>query len=293
MDKKIRTQFDLNKISEVYRNNPNYKILNLNHGDQRCIIYFSSNGLYYPNQDSIFEREIMKKDRFEWGKNILMSVKKVIFVRDIMKQWYLTGINQEISSIDKLAGFLKKETEGLEIICVGSSAGGYAATLFGTLLKARCVFNFSGQFSLEHILHFPESRYKNQTLVKYENDPYYRQYYSIIDLVKNSDVPIFYFYPAKSQIDVEQSDLIEDLKNVYAFKFNSKRHGATCFVINFIDLFDLDIKEIIEIHSVYRNKLIKQIEFSLKISGFKKTLKYLGFQQPMILFKKLNKSVIG
>lgn len=293
MNKEIKTQFDLKKISEIYNNHQNYKVINFNHDDRRCIIYFSSNGLYYPNQDSIFEREIIKKDRFEWEKNILVSVRKVIFVRDIMKQWYLTGVNQEISSIDKLAEFLKQETEGLDIICVGSSAGGYAATLFGTLLKARCVFNFSGQFSLEDILQSAESRYKNPILVKHENDHSYRQYYSIIDFIRNGTVPIFYFYPAKCQIDVKQSDMIKDLKNVYEFKFNTKRHGNTCYIINFIDLFNLNISKIIDLHSAHQDKLINPMEFSLKISGVEKTIKYLGFQMPMMLFKKLRKSVFG
>ena len=58
------------------------------------------------------------------------------FVRDVYKQWYLKGVNAEIDSIEKLYEFLKAETEGYQIVTVGSSAGGYAAVLFGYLLNA-------------------------------------------------------------------------------------------------------------------------------------------------------------
>jgi hypothetical protein len=289
---KIQTQFDINKMIEVYTEYPNYKILNFDNHSNKCVIYFSSNGLYYPNTNHVFEREIIKKNRFEWEKNILKSAKKVIFIRDITKQWYLTGINSEINTIGKLFSFLHQETLGLEVICVGGSAGGYAATLFGSLLKAKCIFNFSGQFCLDYILDDPKdptSREKNLTLVKYENNIEYRQYYSIIDIVKNNNVPIFYFYPARCTIDIFQNELVRSIDNVYQFPFKSTAHGKTCYIINFVDLFDLESKQIIELCLENKHNEIRPIDFSIRVSGLQKTAKYLGLYLPSMTFKKIVK----
>lgn len=289
MSGKLRTQFDLDKMIEVYTKYPNYKILNLDNNYNKCVIYFSSNGLYYPNTEHVFEREIIEKNRFEWEKNILKSAKKVIFIRDVTKQWYLTGINSTIDTIAKLFDFLKQETQGLEVVCVGSSAGAYAATLFGSLLKAQCVFNFSGQFCLNHILEDPIARQKNFTLVKYENDINYRKYYSIIDIIKSNDVPICYFYPARCEIDISQKDLVKDINNIYRFPFKSAIHGKTCYLINFVDLFDLELDQIKKLCLKNKGNEISPVNFSINISGFQKTAKYLGIQLPSMVFKKIIK----
>jgi hypothetical protein len=291
MSGELRTQFDLDKMIEIYSKYPNYKVLNLDNHYNKCVIYFSSNGLYYPNTEYVFEREIIEKNRFEWGKNILKCAKKVIFIRDVTKQWYLTGINSKINTIGKLYDFLKQETQGLEVICVGSSAGGYAATLFGSLLKAQCVFNFSGQFCLNHILEDPIARQKNPTLVKHENDINYCRYYSIIDIIKNNNVPIFYFYPARCKIDIWQKDLVKDIENIYPFPFKSAIHGTTCYIINFVDLFDLELEQIKKLCPENKCNEISPVNFSIKISGFQKTAKYLGIQLPLMICNKILKLV--
>lgn len=34
--------------------------------NDRCIIFFSGNGLYYPNEKSIFEQTVSLNNRYEW-----------------------------------------------------------------------------------------------------------------------------------------------------------------------------------------------------------------------------------
>jgi hypothetical protein len=287
MNKKIRTQFEIERMTEVYANGINYKILDIENSSKTCILYFSSNDLYFPNTEAVFEKQIIYKNRFEWIRNVPSFVEKVIFLRDITKQWYLTGIGDRMNSIEKLYKFLEKETRDMDVISVGSSAGGYAASLFGSMLKASCVFNFSGQFSLNHILEDPISRQKNLTLTKYENNPDYLKYYSIVEIIKSANIPIFYFYPAKSKIDVDQCNFIQSLENVYKFPFSTSRHGIPCYLINMVDLFNLDVDEVIQLHSEYQNMNIRPINFSLRVSGYKKTVKYLGIQLPMMALKKI------
>jgi hypothetical protein len=272
---KINTQFDIPEMMDVYANHLNYEIIDFKNGDDRCFIYFSGNGLYVPNNSETFQREIIENNRFEWKRNIPRFAKKVIFLRDVTKSWYFEGINTNINTIEKLACFLEEQTRGLNVICVGNSAGGYAATLFGCLLNASHIFNFSGQYSLLHILQTEHDRALNPTLVKYENTEEYRKYFSIVDYIKTSQTRVFYFFPGKYNDDIAQSKLVENIKTVYEFKFNGKSHGSTCFEINFLDLFSQSREELYQLHLHYKNSVISPLLFSVKTSGLARTFNYL------------------
>jgi hypothetical protein len=286
LDTKIFTQFDIPGMLEYYDLNDNYEILNLDSDSNLCVIYFSSNGLYYPSTSEVFNHQIVQGQRFEWKKNFSTSAKKVIFLRDITKQWYLTGINSRINTIDKLKCFLEQETEGMEVVCVGSSAGGYAATLLGCLLKAKYVLNFSGQYSLSYILDQEIGHVKNPTLSRHADKVEYNCYYSLKDIIVKSSSPIFYFYPAKSSLDKYQSSIIKGISNVYEFSFDGRIHGKTCFVINLTKILAADYKTLMNWYIVYQYRLISPFEFSLRLSGLPKTLYYLGWQLPNIWVKK-------
>jgi hypothetical protein len=273
---KITTQFDIPELMDIYSHHQNYEIMYFNKDDDRCIIYFSGNGLYYPNDSETFCQNIIKNNRFEWKKNIVRTANKVIFLRDVTKQWYITGINAEINTIDKLVLFLKEQTRGLKVICIGNSAGGYAATLFGCLLNATHIFNFSGQFNLLDGLQTEQGRALSPTLVKYETTKGYRDYLSIVKYLETSHTHIFYFYPALVDEDIAQSKHIESVDIVHQFKFNTKIHGTTCYPCNFIDVFSLSLEKLLLLHSCYKNRLISPLSFSIKTSGFIKSLSYIS-----------------
>ena len=57
-----------------------------------------------------------------------------------------------MNTIPLLLEWLKKETRGYEVYTVGSSAGGYAAVLFGYSLNAERIISFNGQFILYDLL---------------------------------------------------------------------------------------------------------------------------------------------
>lgn len=48
-----------------YEKGDNYFIRNNSIGD-KCYIFCSSNGIYYPNTQSEYEKTIMEEDRYEW-----------------------------------------------------------------------------------------------------------------------------------------------------------------------------------------------------------------------------------
>lgn len=274
MTELITTQFDISEVFEVYKQEKNYEIYEFNKTSNNCILYFSSNAIYFPNSREVFCKRIVQDNRFEWKKNTLKSARKVIFIRDVLKSWYLKGINSDINSIEKVLNLLEKETQGLKIICVGSSAGGYAATLFGSLLRASHVFNFSGQFLLYYLLE-NSNRKSNPLLAEHEHRSEINKYYSLIETVRQNRVPVFYFYPEKCVIDNEQAEKVKLLENVYKFAFNSKEHGKTCYPINFLDLFSMPIIDLMNLSDKNKGRIINPLMFSLHVSGWQETLNYV------------------
>lgn len=156
----------------------NYVILDNKACDNNlCYIFCSSNGLYTINDLDSYNKMIKNK-RFEY-QNIAKGIKakKVIFLRDIWLSWYALGINYTLNNIDKILYFIEKETNGLEIIAVGTSSGGYLASIIGAKLKnVTIVFSNCGQYSLynhnDHVL-------KNPILSKGVNVPEIKKYYDI------------------------------------------------------------------------------------------------------------------
>ena len=223
--------FPLNETNDLLREcfeGNNYYEENIGNG-RKCFIFFSGNGLYFPNDYLTAETALVKNNHYEW-QNIAKSplirsrAGKLIFLRDVFKQWYVTGINSRIDSITKLVHFLRERTAGYEVITVGNSAGGYMATLFGALLSAKSVLNFSGQYIVA-----PDKLGDGYYyLKKYADNEFYARYFDVRPFIKaNPAVPVMYFYPAKSEDDQEQCASVKDIKNVFCFSFDVASHGSS------------------------------------------------------------------
>jgi pimeloyl-ACP methyl ester carboxylesterase len=77
---------------------------------------------------------------------------KRLFVRDVQRIWYHRGVPGFGDSIEDVARALEEilVAEGVgRVIVFGSSAGGYAALVFGTLLRADLVVAFAPQTMLD------------------------------------------------------------------------------------------------------------------------------------------------
>lgn len=148
----FKTDSDI--VQKAYKEYPNYLIETNKpvENNKVCAIYFTSNDLYYPDNEETFKACVIEKNSFEWYGNRIQKACKHIFVRDVCKQWYLTGVNHTINSPERLLDFFQKETAGYQVITVGSSAGSYAATLYGVLLQAAKIMVFNSQFELHSLL---------------------------------------------------------------------------------------------------------------------------------------------
>ena len=241
-------------------------------GKEYCAIYFSSNDIYFPNTETVFQKRIVEKDFYEWYGTRIQKAHKHIFVRDIFKQWYLAGINEKINTPELLNDFLRQETEGYKIIAVGSSAGAYAAILHGSLLGAERVIAFNPQFEINSLLE--RSQEAINPLVFRLKETNTRKYYDIVPFV-NDSVDIFYFYSNQSSWDMEQCRHSEKLKEIRRISFSTAHHGIPFLKVALHKVLNLEKNDL----EHYAKKVQSPFIFTVKtvcinkaVSGFLKQL---------------------
>lgn len=206
-------------VTELWQSHDNYLIEFSENGKVErdlCAIYFSSNGIYFPNTANTFYHALVEKNRFEWYGNRIKRAYKHIFVRDVYKQWYVKGISQKIPSSEALVEWLKKECKGYKVITLGSSAGGYAAVLFGAMIGAELQLAFSPQVSIESLL--DEERDDIPLLYKeYE----YNDVSRYICRAKH----LYFFYSKYSLNDMNDIKIVQREKGNIVM-FNNDVHGV-------------------------------------------------------------------
>ena len=262
-------QIDSEIVRSVYINLPNYKIeYNNSCKANICAIYFSSNDIYYPNNEEIFRKRIVEKNFFEWY-NTRINARKHIFVRDIFKQWYLEGINAELDSPEKIFEWLKGETKGYEVVTVGSSAGGYSAVLYGSLLKAQKVIAFNAQFSLKAIA--DESGEECNPLVfKYKNNDR-SKYFELKDKLSDS-VNYFYFLSVGCEEDMLQATKLFTPpippRSFNCLRFKTAHHGIPFLKVALVKVLNMGEKDL----KGFTKKKNYPIWFTIRMVGVRKTI---------------------
>lgn len=274
-------QTDSEIVRQVYQQENNYLIEYTPKGNPNCCaIYFCSNDIYYPNTEEIFRKRIINKNFFEWYHSRIEKASKHIFVRDVFKQWYLAGINQHINTPDKFLDFLKEETKGYELITIGSSAGGYAAILYGSLLHAKQVLAFNPQVEIESLLK-RSSEAKDPLIFRIKDER--TQYFNILPYI-NKNTDIFYFYSNKSQWDIEQNKHIRDIPNLYKIAYHSKHHGIPFLKVALPITINLNNNQLKQLSKKSHNP----IWFTIQTVGVKQTIQGF-FQQAYQAYKKRHK----
>ena len=261
---------DANYIIEVNENTSNKNL---------CVIYFTSNALYYPNNTQSFKHSVIERNYYEWRLKVPISAKRQIFVRDIYKQWYLNGINNQISSPASLLKLLKQESEGYNIITVGSSAGGYAAILYGSQLGAERIYAFNPQFEINSLLETSNEE-TNPLLFRNIHNINLRQYYDIIPAIKHSQ--IYYFISEKSNWDYNQMLHLGNNNQVCTIKFKTSHHGVPFPRIALKNVMSTSDAKLLTLDK----KSFNPILFSIKFVGIWSTLIGLLMQSFEILRKR-------
>jgi hypothetical protein len=260
-------QADSDTVKSHYTSNKNYIIEHDEANEKEyCIIYFSSNDLYFPNSVDAFTESIIKKNRYEWYKNRINKGHKHIFIRDIKKQWYLSGINGEIDSPPKLLNFLRRETIGYKIITIGSSAGGFMAVLAGQMLGAETTLSFNGQFEIASLLK-TSSISIDPLVFRNQNSESLYPFYDVNNFIARPE-SIFYFYSNKSKWDCEQYEhSIKHKMNVIAF--STSNHGIPFLKSNLPLIINLENSELLAISG----NTYHPLKFSMRMVGLVSTIK--------------------
>ena len=260
-------QADSQIVNNFYESHPNYIIeYNENVSKEYCIVYFSSNDLYYPNSDISFSESILKKNRFEWYRNRIDYGHKHIFFRDIKKQWYLTGVNSIINSPEKMAKFIESETIGYKLIFVGSSAGGFISVILGQLLNADRILTFNGQYEILSLLNKDSAQIQDPILYRNRRNEILLPYYDAVNFISNPE-SIYYFQSCYSQWDIEQNDHLSS-NRVNKITFKTSNHGIPFLKSNLPVVLNLSKTELNRLSG----KRIHPLVFSIKMVGIKQTL---------------------
>ena len=254
-------------VRDVYEHNANYRVRDINPRSKTCIVFFSGNGLYFPNEEAEFTEKVVRRDRYEWeriasGHTFGENTGRIIFVRDVFKQCYVEGINSTLCNVDKVGELLHELTAGFEIITVGNSAGGYAATLFGCILGAKRIVSISGQFF------FPEERIRQEPLLeKRQNDETYSKYYDLSHLLRKYRGTLFYIHSSRAPQDIPQTRYVADLgsANIFPIAVDSDGHGVGLFPEHYAHFLFQDAEEI-------KTRLVSGKTYS-QISLFFRTVK--------------------
>ena len=271
--KKYSFQVDADIVQRTFHEMPNYLIEYSTEASSKeyCAIYFSSNNIYTPNEESAFKYRIVEKNSFEWYGLRMKKAYKHIFVRDIFKQWYLKGINAEIDTPEKLCSFLIKETQGMKVICIGSSAGGYAAILYGSLLKAERVIAFNAQFELRSLLS-REDEAKNPLVYRVLNTEY-EKYLELPSVANMANTEVFLFQSTMSKWDILQDKYIKDTLPIHKIRFRTSIHGVPFLKVAIPAIYDMDSSKLIK----YEKQINNPFLFTIKMVGIIKTI--TGFIQ--------------
>lgn len=266
-------QTDSEIVNKAYQEQNNFLIEFSDKGDKEwCAIYFCSNDIYYPNTEDIFRKRILEKNFFEWYHSRINKAYKHIFIRDIFKQWYLSGINKNLNSPAKIIDFLKKETENYKVITIGSSAGGYAAILYGSFINTQYTLAFNPQFEIQSLIK-KSSEAINPLLFRIKDER--KQYFDITRFV-GKQTKIFYFYSNASKWDVEQSKRIDNsIPNFYKISFQTKHHGIPFIKAALPKVINLDLEVLKKLALRKHSPII----FTIKMIGIKETL--LGIYKQM------------
>jgi len=262
-------QTDSIEVKKAFQN-PNYLIEYKYTGlkEKNCVLYFSSNNIYHPNSKDSFRSSIIDKDKYEWYNTRIENGVKHIFLRDIQKQWYLKGINSKLNSIEKVLKFLKKETLGYSVITIGSSAGGYAAVLFGSLLNAEKILTFNGQFHVSDLL-TSSNEAVDPVIFREQFNPYVNKYFSLKNFLNNPS-NIYYFFSNKSKWDqINKNHILEEGINIISF--NTNNHGIPFVKSALLRVINSSKQEL---NSWMKNSHFP-IFFSIKYGGIYATLRVL------------------
>ncbi len=246
-----------NEIVKMVYNQDNYKVIYTGSKSHKAIVFFSGNGIYYPNTEDEFRKQIIQNDRYEWvniskSKRIREYYSVIILVRDIWKQWYVNGINSKYDSVEKVVEFIKQLTKGYVVTTCGNSAGGYMATLVGCSIGAERIFSLSTQFYIKDV--------ENGPLIEQNINNREKSIWMDISRMFADYDGVFYFYPVKSDYDIVQFERVKDT-GFYIFGLDEEQHDLNIRGICYVYLLTTNNEKLLDLNKKWKGQMINKTRF--------------------------------
>ena len=234
---------------------------------KRAVIYFSTNDIFKEGDWNDLNHKIIQNDRYEFHRNLLKNADRHIFVRDLLHLWYLKGINTQINSIPKLAKFLKEQTKGYEVTTIGLSVGGFIAMLIGSLINAKMVICFSGIFDCWAYTYKCNAKHKSLSFFKQHP---YRQTEKII---RESNVPIYYFAAIQCKNDADDLAKAEASPNIRVFHMNNATHHMPIDICCLTNVLNLEMEDFEKLYKKTKGKKLTKAKIGRYFFGLSYYLK--------------------
>jgi len=158
---------------------------------------------------------------------------KRLFVRDLRQAWYHRGVPDHGASIPEVAESLARILSHQEVdrlVVAGTSAGGYAALVFGTLLGAHKVLCFAPQTVLDlDILaaigdHRWDERLKRQTAAG-GLDPRFIDLRRVLGEARRQATTYQVYFADSLRADRLHCERLSDLRGVRLYRFGHAGHN--------------------------------------------------------------------
>ncbi|MFM6189949.1 MAG: hypothetical protein ACKPEN_00340 [Planktothrix sp.] len=158
---------------------------------------------------------------------------KKIFLRDLRQSWYQKGLPQIGGNANAILKYLKAEINQLKpqkIVITGSSAGGFAALLFGYLLEVDIVLSFAPQTFIDTHTCFivGDNRYRPPIIKLYQYPHGIRKYYNLskfFQVKHNLKTKFHIYFDENYLLDKRHAHSLKNHRNVILHPYQEGGHG--------------------------------------------------------------------
>lgn len=145
-------------------------------------------------------------EQFNFGKTLDDLNVNVIYLRDVNHNWYLNGLSGVGDYVEDVSDFLINkivEIKPSKVITLGTSAGGFAAILYGHMLQADAVLAFSPQTFMNrwNCIKYLDYRWLDRVVQIYQGDRSNRVYLDLKEIIFNTKTSITLVYDKTHRLD--------------------------------------------------------------------------------------------
>jgi len=147
-----------------------------------------------------------------------------IYLRDLSQTWYHSGLPGVSKSIDDTATFLRRKIDDTgvnKVVVIGNSMGGYAAIIFGILIKADIVHAFSPQTFIND-----DNFIRSKKQIQNVHNNFSDKYFDLGEVIKlHSNLGKFnIYYDFNNKLDKKHARHLKRSRNVKLHPFIGGGH---------------------------------------------------------------------